>query len=130
MSIDSIGNFLTMIRNSIARASRFVKVPYSNFKHEIVKILLEEGYIRAFQVEENGCFKNIIIFLKYVNNESVIHELVQISTPGQRCYIKFNNIPVVIGGLGIAIITTSEGVMTNKQIKEKKIGGELICTIW
>lgn len=130
MSIDSIGNFLTTIRNSIERAARFVKVPYSKFKHEIVQILLEEGYIKDFKFEENGHFKNIIIFLKYVNNESVIHELVQVSKPGQRCYIKFNHIPVVIGGLGLAIITTSQGVMTNKKIKEKKIGGELVCTIW
>lgn len=130
MSIDSIGNFLTSIRNSILRASRFVKVPYSKFKHEIVNILLEEGYIKDCKIEENGVFKNIIIFLKYINNESVIHELTQISKPGQRCYIKFNSVPVVIGGLGIAIVTTSQGVMTNKKLKEKKIGGELVCTIW
>lgn len=130
MSVDSIGNFFTSVRNAIARASRFVKIPYSNFKHKISLILLEEGFIKDVLVEGDGIEKKIVIFLKYVNNESVIHEVKQISKPGRRVYIKFNSIPVVIGGLGIAIVTTSHGVMTNKQLKEKNIGGELVCTIW
>lgn len=130
MSVDSIGNFLTSIRNSIARAARFVKIPYSKFKYQISLILLEEGFIKSVQVEGEGIEKNIVIYLKYVSNESVIHEIKQISKPGKRIYIKFNCIPTVIGGLGIAILTTSQGIMTNKQLKEKNIGGELICTVW
>lgn len=130
MSVDSIGNFFTSIRNAVARASRFVKVPHSNFKYQIGLILLEEGFIKEVCVEGDGIDKKIVIFLKYVNNESVIHEVKQVSKPGRRVYIKFNCIPIVIGGLGIAILTTSKGVMTNKKLKEQNIGGELICTIW
>lgn len=130
MSVDSIGNFFTSIRNAVARASRFVKVPYSKFKYQIGLILLEEGFIKEIRVEGDGIEKKIVVFLKYVNNESVIHELSQVSKPGRRVYIKFNSIPIVIGGLGIAIVTTSQGIMTNKKLKEKNIGGELICTVW
>ncbi len=130
MSVDSIGNFLTSIRNAIARASRFVKVPYSKFKYQISLIMLEEGFIKSVHVEGEGIEKSIVIFFKYVSNESVIHEIKQISKPGRRVYVKFNCLPIVIGGLGIAILTTSQGIMTNKKLKEKNIGGELICTIW
>ncbi len=130
MSVDSIGNFFTSIRNAVARASRFVKVPYSKFKYQIGLILLEEGFVKDVCIEGDGIDKKIVVFLKYVNNESVIHEVKQVSKPGRRVYIKFNSIPIVIGGLGIAIVTTSNGVMTNKKLKEQNIGGELICTIW
>lgn len=130
MSVDSIGNYLTSIRNAIARASRFVKVPYSKFKYQISLIMLEEGFVKSVHVEGEGIEKSIVIFFKYVSNESVIHEIKQISKPGRRVYVKFNCLPIVIGGLGIAILTTSQGIMTNKKLKEKNIGGELICTIW
>lgn len=130
MSVDSIGNYLTSIRNAIARASRFVKVPYSKFKYQISLIMLEEGFVKSVHVEGEGIEKSIVIFFKYVSNESVIHEIKQISKPGRRVYVKFNCLPIVIGGLGIAILTTSQGIMTNKKLREKNIGGELICTIW
>jgi small subunit ribosomal protein S8 len=130
MSIDTIGNFLTSIRNSIARVSRFVKVPYSKLKHNIALTLLKEGFIKDVSIEGEGVEKKLVIGLKYVNNESVIHEIVQISTPGRRVYIKSTCIPTVIGGLGIAIMTTNKGIMTNKQVRELKIGGEIICTVW
>jgi small subunit ribosomal protein S8 len=130
MSVDSIGNFLTSIRNAIARASRFVRVPYSKFKYQISLIMLEEGFVKSVHVEGEGIEKSIVIFFKYVSNESVIHEIKQVSKPGRRVYVKFNCLPIVIGGLGIAILTTSQGIMTNKKLKEKNIGGELICTIW
>lgn len=130
MSVDSIGNFFTSIRNAVARAARFAKIPYSKFKHEIALILLQEGFIKEVIIEGEGIEKKLVLMFKYVNNESVIHEIKQVSTPGRRVYIKSNAIPTVIGGLGIAIATTSQGVMTNKKLKEKNIGGELICAVW
>ena len=130
MSIDSVGNFLTSLRNSIARANRLVKVPYSNFKHEIAKILLQEGFIKDVYVENEGVDKKLVVNLKYVNNESVIHEIVQISKPGRRVYAQSSCIPVVVGGLGIAIMSTNKGVITNKKTRDLGIGGEIICTIW
>lgn len=130
MSIDSVGNFLTSLRNSIARANRLVKVSYSSFKHEIAKILLQEGFIKDVYVENEGIDKKLVVNLKYVNNESVIHEITQISKPGRRVYAQSSCMPVVVGGLGIAIITTNRGVITNKKTRDLGIGGEIICTIW
>ena len=130
MSIDTVGNFLTSIRNSISRVNRIVKCPYSIFKHKIALVLLQEGFVKNVYVEGEGVEKKLVVLLKYVNNESTIHEIKQISTPGRRIYINATSIPTVIGGLGIAIITTSKGVMTNKQVKECGIGGEIICTVW
>ncbi len=130
MSVDSVGNFLTSIRNAVARAARTVDVPYSKFKHEISSIFLQEGFIKNIEVVGEGIEKRLVLFFKYVKNESVIHEITQISKPSRRVYIKSNVIPTVIDGLGIAVFTTNQGLMTNKQLKEKKIGGEFICTLW
>lgn len=131
MSVDTVGNFFTTIRNAIARISQFVHIPYSKFKYEISLILLEEGYVTSVAIRQEGEFKKIIVIgLKYVNSESVIHEIKQISKPGKRLYVKSDSVPIVIGGLGIAILTTSCGVMSNKKSQSKNIGGELICTVW
>lgn len=130
MSVDSVGNFFTSIRNAVARATRFVKIPYSKFKHEIALIFIKEGFIKDIYLEGEGINKKLVLVFKYINNESVIHEIKQISKPGRRVYVKSNAVPTVIGGLGIAVISTSKGVMTNKQIQEEKIGGEFICALW
>jgi small subunit ribosomal protein S8 len=130
MSIDSVGNFLTSVRNAVARAARMVNVPYSKFKHEIANILFQEGFIKDISIVGEGIEKKLVLSFKYVKNESVIHEIRQISKPSRRVYVKSNAIPTVIDGLGIAIFTTNLGLMTNNQLKEKKIGGEFICTIW
>jgi small subunit ribosomal protein S8 len=131
MSVDTIGNFFTTIRNAIARIAKTVKIPYSHFKYKISEVLLQEGYIAGLSIQVVSDYeKYIIIELKYVNNESVIHEIKQVSTPGRRVYVNYDCTPTVIDGLGIAILTTSQGVMTNKQSKDKRIGGEFICTIW
>lgn len=130
MSIDSVGNFLTSVRNAVARAARMVSVPYSKFKHEIANILFQEGFIKDISIVGEGIEKKLVLSFKYVKNESVIHEIRQISKPSRRVYVKSNAIPTVIDGLGIAIFTTNLGLMTNNQLKEKKIGGEFICTIW
>lgn len=130
MSIDSVGNFLTSVRNAVARAACMVNVPYSKFKHEIANILFQEGFIKDISIVGEGIEKKLVLSFKYVKNESVIHEIRQISKPSRRVYVKSNAIPTVIDGLGIAIFTTNLGLMTNNQLKEKKIGGEFICTIW
>ncbi len=130
MSIDSVGNFLTSVRNAVARAARMVNVPYSKFKHEIANILFQEGFIKDISIVGEGIEKRLVLSFKYVKNESVIHEITQISKPSRRVYVKSNAIPTVIDCLGVAIFTTNLGLMTNNQLKEKKIGGEFICTIW
>lgn len=131
MSVDTIGNFFTTIRNAIIRISHTVNVPYSKFKYEISLILLKEGYVSSVSIhQKDELRKYIVIGLKYVNNESAIHEIKQVSKPGKRVYVKSTCVPTVIGGLGVAILTTSQGVMTNKESLKKSIGGELICTIW
>lgn len=131
MSIDTIGDFLTVIRNGTMVAKKEVKVPYSKIKHEIAKILKEEGFIKDFLVQEiETNIKSLKIFLKYVNHESVIHEITRVSKPSLRVYESISNIKPVIGGLGISILSTNKGVITNKKAKSLSTGGELICTVW
>lgn len=133
MSIDIIGNFLTIIRNGVMVSKRDITDRYSKIKHKIAQLLKDEGFIKDFIVEEdtdNKKFKKIRLFLKYVSGESVIHKIERISRPGCRSYSSIAQIKPVIGGLGITILTTSKGVMTNKQAKKLSVGGEVICTVW
>lgn len=131
MSRDAIGDFLTIIRNGIARSKEFVVAPYSNMRFELAKILKEEGFIDNFVVVEvDQAKRGLKLFLRYVDGESAIHEITRKSTPGRRMYARAHEFKPVIGGLGISIITTSSGVMTNKQAKELKVGGEVVCTVW
>ena len=131
MSIDSVGNFLTEIRNALLISKRSVKVPFSKMNVAIVDVLKEEGYIRDFKkVEEDGCRNSLLINLKYVKGESVIHELKRISKPSRRSYEGSGNLTSVIGGLGISILTTSSGLMTDREARKRGIGGEVICHVW
>lgn len=131
MSVDAIGNFLTHIRNGLMISRRSIVAPYSNIKLEIVKILKTEGFIKDFSiVEHDSVKKDIKVELKYVNGESVIHEITRESTPGRRVYAKADQIELVIGKLGISILTTNQGIMSNKQAQELSIGGEVICSVW
>lgn len=132
MSVDSIGNFLTIIRNGLMASKLNVVVPHSNLKYEMAQILKDEGFIRGFSIveREGQAGKQIKIDLKYVNGESVIHEINRISTPGCREYKGIAEIKPVIGGLGVTIISTNRGVLTNKQARELNIGGEVLCTVW
>lgn len=130
MSVDTIGNFLTMIRNAVARAKRSVNVPYSKLPYAMASILKEEGFVKDIVIEDAVPQKRMIITLKYVNNESAIHEITQISKPGRRVYVPNTCIPTVIGGLGVAIITTNLGVITNKAARARNVGGEVLCTVW
>lgn len=130
MSVDAIGDFLTVIRNGLMVSKRSVETPYSKIKLEVAKILKEEGFIRDFAIIEKDEKKFIQISLKYVDGESVIHELTRISTPGKRVYGRSQQLKYVIGKFGISILTTSKGIMTDKMAKQLSVGGEIICSVW
>lgn len=131
MAIDTIGDFLTIMRNGVLRSKPFVVAPYSNLKYQIALILKDEGFIWDAIVEgDTAAQKQLKIMLKYVENESVIHEIKRISTPGRRFYAGYDAIAPVIGGLGVSMLTTNRGVMTSKRARQLAVGGEVICTVW
>ena len=129
---DPIADMLTRIRNANAARHATVDVPASNMKKAIAEILLDEGYIKNFQVnpEENGGQGTIKITLKYNDKEQVIKGLRRVSKPGLRVYVGAEDLPRVLKGLGIAIISTSKGVMTDKKARAANIGGEVLAIIW
>jgi len=128
---DPIADMLTRLRNAISAKHKTVEVPASKEKLEIVKILLEEGYITEFKLVDAGAFKNIQITIKYdENGQSVIQGLKRISKPGLRIYSDKDNIPKVISGLGIAIISTSKGIVTDKVARQLNVGGEVLAYVW
>ncbi len=128
---DPIADMLTRIRNALVVRHESILVPASNMKKAIAQILLDEGYIKGFEVIDDGLAGNIKITLKYdANKKSVISGLKRISRPGLRVYAKSEEIPKVLGGLGIAIISTSRGVMTDKEARKNAIGGEVLCYVW
>jgi small subunit ribosomal protein S8 len=128
---DPIADMLTRIRNANQVRHESVEVPASKVKREIVEILKREGFIRDAEYIEDNKQGIIRIFLKYgPNNERVITGLKRISKPGLRVYTKANEIPRVLGGLGIAIISTSKGIVTDKEARQLKSGGEVICFVW
>lgn len=131
MSVDAIGDFLTIIRNGLMASKSYVTAPHSRIKFEIANILKDEGFIRDCLVEDLGDDKKIIkVVLKYVNGESVIHEINRVSKPGRRDYAGCCEVKPVIGGLGISILSTSRGVLSNLKARELGVGGEVICTVW
>ena len=127
---DPIADLLTRIRNIVARGKKTSYAPYSKIKEEILRVLKEEGFIKGYKVLEAEGKKELKINLKYVDGKSMIHELKRISKPGVRWYISYKDIPVIKRGLGITILTTPNGVITGKQAKKDKVGGEFICEIW
>ncbi|MGL5730922.1 MAG: 30S ribosomal protein S8 [Bacteroidales bacterium] len=129
---DPIADFLTRLRNAIKANHRVVEVPASNIKKEITKILFDKGYILNYKFVEEGPQGSIKIALKYdpVNKVNAIKRLIRISTPGLRQYVGYKEMPRVLNGLGIAILSTSKGVMTNKEARELMIGGEVLCYIY
>ena len=129
---DPIADMLTRIRNGYqARMTTVDVAPFSKVKAEIAKILKSEGYIDKYAVEGEGIEKKIVVTLKYnENDEKVIKGIKRISKPGLRVYARGNNIPRVLNGLGIAIISTSEGMMTDREARNKHIGGEVIAVVW
>ena len=130
---DPIADYLTRVRNAIQAKHRVLEIPSSNLKKEITKILLDKGYILNYMFENDGTPKSSIkIALKYdpVNKVNAIKGLKRISTPGLRKYVGYKDMPKVLNGLGIAILSTSKGVMTDKEARDLKIGGEVLCYIY
>ena len=129
---DPIADYLTRLRNAIMANHRTVEVPASNLKKEITKILFEKGYILNYKFIEEGPQGSIKVALKYdpVTKKNAIKSLKRVSTPGLRKYTGYKDMPRVINGLGIAILSTSKGVMTDKEASEQKIGGEVLCYVY
>ena len=128
---DPIADMLTRIRNAIMVNKDTVEVPSSNMKKAIAKIMLDEGYIADYKLVEDGYNGVINITLKYAGKgKSVINGLKRVSKPGLRSYAGVENMPKVLNGLGIAIVSTNKGIMTDKQAKAANVGGEVLCYIW
>lgn len=131
MMTDPIADMLTRIRNGNNAKHDSVDIPASNIKKELAQILLNEGFIKGFDIIDDGKQGIIRIDLKYGNhNEKVISGIKRISKPGLRVYVKSDEIPRVLGGLGIAILSTSKGIMTDKDARKQAVGGEVICYVW
>src|SRR3954451_23494766 len=130
---DPIADFLTRIRNGISAAHETVEVPSSKLKTEIARILQEQGYIRSFEVRPNasGPGEILVINLKYTEARvSVISGLKRVSRPGRRSYVDSRHVPKVLGGMGTAILTTSQGVMTGHDARQQGVGGEVVAMVW
>lgn len=127
---DPIADMLTRIRNASAVRKPFVVLPYSKIKNQVADILSQQGYVGAVQKIDEGKFSELQIELKYSGKKPVIKSIKRISTPGRRIYRAHDQLPVVLNNLGIAVISTSQGLMTNVDARKKKIGGEVICEIY
>ncbi|SJZ83261.1 30S ribosomal protein S8 [Porphyromonas cangingivalis] len=129
---DPIADYLTRLRNAIMAKHRVVEIPASNLKKEMTKILFEKGYILNYKFEEEGPQGTIKVALKYdiVSKKNAIKALKRVSKPGLRKYVGYKDMPRVLNGLGIAILSTSRGVMTNKEAVDLKIGGEVLCYVY
>ncbi len=132
MVTDPIGDYLTRIRNAISANHRVVEIPASNLKKEITKVLQQKGYIQNFKVEEDDKQGKIKIALRYnpQTKQSAITKLERVSTPGLRKYAGAGELPRVLNGLGVAILSTSKGVLTDKEARREHIGGEVLCYVY
>jgi small subunit ribosomal protein S8 len=129
---DPIADYLTRLRNALKANHRVVEIPASNLKKEITKVLFEKGYITNYKFEDEGPQGTIKIALKYLpgSNEPAIRNLRRVSRPGLRKYAGAGELPRVINGLGIAIVSTSRGVMTDKEARQQHVGGEVLCYVY
>ena len=129
---DPIADYLTRLRNAIKAKHRVVEIPASNLKKEITKILFDKGYILNYKFVEEGPQGTIKVALKYdpVNKVNAIKTLKRISTPGLRKYVGYKEVPRVLNGLGIAVLSTSKGVMTDKEARDLNVGGEVLCYVY
>lgn len=132
MYTDPIADYLTRIRNAAATGHRVVEIPASKIKKEMTKILFDQGFILSYKFEDNAVQGTIKIALKYDKSSraSVIKKLQRVSTPGLRKYVGADEMPRVLNGLGIAIVSTSKGVMTNKKARQEHVGGEVLCYVY
>ena len=132
MNTDPIADYLTRVRNAIKANHRVVEIPASNLKKEMTKVLFDKGYITNYKFEDTNVQRTIKIALKYnpITKISAIRNISRISTPGLRRYAGVDNMPRVLNGLGIAILSTSKGVMTDKEARNLNIGGEVLCYVY
>ncbi|MBO6606228.1 30S ribosomal protein S8 [Psychroserpens sp.] len=132
MNTDPIADYLTRIRNAVKANHRVVEIPASNLKKEITKILFDQGYILSYKFDDSSVQGTIKIALKYNKDtkESVIRKIQRISTPGLRRYAGAKEMPRILNGLGIAIVSTSKGVITGKQAERENVGGEVLCYVY
>lgn len=127
---DPIADMLTRIRNANKMGHKYLTVPASKQKLEITRILKDEGFVKDYRYKEDDKQNQLIIYLKYLKKEKAINNLKRISKPGLRVYAKKDEIPEVLGGLGIVILSTSKGIMTGKKALQRHLGGEVICFVW
>lgn len=129
---DPIADMLTRIRNALTAKHETVEVPASKIKVAIAEILVKEGYVKGFEVVDGNVQKNIVITLKYapVKGQKVVTGLKRVSTPGLRVYAGVDNLPKVLNGMGIAILSTSKGILTDKEAKAQHVGGEVLAYVW
>ena len=131
MYTDPISDYLTRVRNAVRANHRVVEIPASNLKKEITKILFDQGYILSYKFDDSSVQGTIKIALKYdENKQSVIKKIQRVSKPGLRLYSSSSDLPRVLNGLGIAIVSTSKGVMTVKQARRENVGGEVLCSVY
>jgi len=132
MYTDTIADYLTRIRNAIKARYKVVDIPASNMKKRMTEILFEKGYILSYKFVDQKPQDNIKIALKYhpVSKTPAINKIKRVSKPGLRKYVKSDNLPRVLNGLGVAVISTSKGLMTDKEARAKKLGGEVVCYIY
>ena len=131
MNTDPIADMLTRIRNANIVSHETVSMPLSILKLSLAELLKSEGFINGYSVKEEGKFKSLVIELKYdEQGKPVITNLQRVSKPGLRTYCKAKNLPQVFGGLGIAIVSTSKGLLTDRKARKEKLGGEILCNVW
>ena len=131
MLTDPVADMLTRIRNANKALQENVSMPASNLKEEIARLLKEEGYVRDYRIEKGDSFDTLVVELKFGRNrERVITDLKRVSKPGRRVYARKDRLPRVLGGMGTAILSTSNGVVTSRKAQELGVGGEVICFVW
>ena len=131
MQTDPIADMLTRIRNAVAKAEASVDVPASKFKLALGQVLVSEGYLKSIESVDKDGKPYLRVGLKYGHKRTpVIHSLKRVSTPGRRAYTKAEHVPVVRGGLGLAVVSTSQGLLVDREARRQNIGGEIVCEVW
>lgn len=128
---DPIADLLTRIRNGLKGQHRFIDIPWSRVKQELVDVLKAEGFIESYLVKQEGTYGTMRVFLKYSQGRRpVIQGLKRVSTPGRRQYVTCEEIPHFFGGLGVAVLSTSKGLMIGQEARKQRLGGEILCKVW
>jgi small subunit ribosomal protein S8 len=130
MYSDPIADFLTRIRNASRAEHEKVDIPSSRLKMRMAEILKDEGFIKNFRIIEDNKQGTLRVYLKYVGSEKIISGIVRVSRPGRRIYVTKDKIPTILGGMGVAILSTSAGVMTDRQVRKQHLGGEVLAYVW